>query len=324
MYCDIRGIGDIPPYNTIPIITGKENSLESLRKAGIIHKMIRRDIRPILKPGLNLYDLANYINERTRYYVRKSNIMQCNDGIAFPPVLSRNNVIAHYSPNKIDKVTIQCNDNLKVDFGVHVNGWIVDSAFTFYFNAEYYTLHQATKEALDSAIKLVGIDQPINDVSSVISEIIESYEIIYQNDIHSLKVIDGLGGHNILQYNIHGGMHVPNKPNILNRERFGKGIYAIEPFTSILDSRIIEGTSICNYRLKQNLKELCPIIYEKFNNLIFSDSHLEHYNIHNMDMNMISLYPPLEGIKGDMSCQYEHTIYLGDNIKEVISKSTDY
>jgi methionyl aminopeptidase len=259
----VRGINNINYVITIPEIKDDLNCLESLRIAGSIHKNIRKDMYSMLKPGLDIMDLSNFINKQTRYYTKD---IGYNGGIGFPPILSMSNTIAHYSPYK--KKILGWNDNLKIDFGVHVNGWIVDSAFTIHFNPELDILSIATKDAIDNALKIVGVDTPINDVSSIINEIVESYEITYKGSQHQLKVIDGLLGHNILQYNIHGGINVPNKPSS-NTRRFEPGIYAIEPFVSILDSSCFEGTEHNNYRIKSEVGDKCPI-YKHFNNLIFS------------------------------------------------------
>ena len=314
----VRGINQIQEYIPIPEITDNLNCLDSLRIAGSIHKNIRKDIYGILKPGLDIMDLSNIINKRIRHYTKNTGY---NCGIGFPPILSMSNIIAHYSPYK--KKLLGWNDNLKIDFGIHVNGWIVDSACTIHFNPELDILSIATKDAIDNALKIVGVDTPINDVSSIINEIIESYEIKYKGSTHQLKVIDGLFGHNILQYNIHGGISIPNKPSN-NTKRFQPGIYAIEPFVSIIDSSYVEGNEKNNYRIKSEYKNICPL-YKHFNNLIFSDNHLKYYNttIENY-INMIDIYPVLYGKDNDISCQYEHTVYLDENIKEIISQSTDY
>jgi methionyl aminopeptidase len=330
MNFQLRGINHSNHIFNIPTIDGTEDCLESLRKAGIIHKMVRQDMKKMLKPGMKLYDLACFINDQIRYYTNYNNkSKQYNDGIAFPPILSKSNVIAHYSPSPNDNIILNYNDNLKIDFGVHVNGWIVDSAFTIYFNPEYYILNLATKDALDSALKIVGIDTIIDDVSDIISEVIESYEIVYNDDVHQLKVINNIGGHSIGQYNIHNGVIIPNKKKYNNKsQRFTKGIYAIEPFASILDSSTFNLYDCNNYRIKNEYKDECKDLYEKFNSMIFSDSHLAHYNINNIkyytDLNMMAMYPTICGISDDMSCQYEHTIYINDDKKEIISKSYDY
>jgi len=326
----LRGVyphSNITTMNTDFVISGNEDCLQSLRMAGSIHKMVRRDMRPYLKPGLDLIDLSKLINNRIRHYTKNTGY---NGGIGFPPIPSmsnnENNIVAHYSPYK-DKKILTYNDNLKIDFGVHVNGWIVDSSSTIYFNPDYDVLNIATKDALDHALKIVGIDTPIDDVSSIINEIITSYEIYYKNEYHTLKVINDCGGHNIKQYNIHGGEHVANKP-VGNMTRFKRGIYAIEPFATIMNTQIYDGPEKNNYRIKPQFHNDTNPLYKIFNYLIFSDSHLEYYNINNIDdyikKGMITIYPSVYGMKGDMSCQYEHTVYLDDNIKEVITQSDDY
>lgn len=318
-----RGTNTIEDSVIFPTIDIKPDMscLESLRMAGSIHKMIRRDMHQILKPGLDLFDLSTFINRKIRYY---TNDIGVNGGIGFPPILSMSNIIAHYSPYK--KMILGYNDNLKIDFGVHVNGWIVDSAFTIHFNPDFDVLSIATKDAIDNALKVVGIDTPIDDISSTINEIVESYEMMYRGSLHQLKVIDGVSGHNIKQYNIHGGLTIPNKPSY-NTQRMAAGVYAIEPFVSIIDSSYYEGNEQNNYRIKPQYIKECNQLYERFNNLIFSDSHLLYYNI-NIDYykknNMIDIYPALYGHKDDLSCQYEHTVYLDESLKEVISRSYDY
>ena len=324
---ELRGVYKISSNLEIEDIIGNEDCITSLRKAGNIHKMVRRDMRPLLKPGLDLIDLSTFINNRIRHY---TNDIGYNGGIAFPPIPSLScdsiNMIAHYSPYK-DKYIFNYNDNLKIDFGVHVNGWIVDSSATVYFNPDYDILHNATKEALYSALKIVGLDTPINDVSSIISEIVESYEMEYKGKTYQLKIIDSCGGHSIKQYNIHGGIHIANKP-VGNTQRFTQGIYAIEPFASIISRECYDGTDKNNYRIKPRYQNNDNTLYKYFNNLIFTDSHLDYYNINNinyyLDKKMLDIYPVVCGLKGDMSCQYEHTVYLDDKITEVITKFEDY
>ena len=313
----VRGIYYINDYIPIPEIKEDLNCIQSYRIAGSIHKNIRKDIYPMLKPGLDIMNLSNFINDKIRYYTKN---IGYNGGIGFPPILSMSNIIAHYTPYK-SKI-LEWKDNLKIDFGVHVNGWIVDSAFTIHFNPELDILSIATKDAIDNALKIVGVDTPINDVSSIINEIVESYEINYKGSVHQLKVINGLSGHNIRQYTIHGGISVPNKPSN-NTLRFRPGIYAIEPFVCILDP-YYDTHQAHNYQIKSNVGSKCPL-YKYFNNLIFSDYHLKYYNVNiNNFTNMVNIHPSLHGQTNDMSCQYEHTVYLDENIKEIISQSNDY
>jgi methionyl aminopeptidase len=292
------------------------NIYDNICIAGMIHKKIRQTIQPMIQPNIKIYDIAKKINDITRIYTHNIGI---NGGIAFPPTISLSNVIAHFSPNKNDQTVININDNIKIDFGVHINGWCVDSAFTTYFNPEYSDIMNTTKEALYSAIKNIGIDSPISDIGDIIEEIVCSTEVLYHNEIHHLKLIKELCGHRIEQYNLHASPHILNIKNNSN-VRIKEGLYAIEPFVSVLHSGYVESPPYNNYRLRSSHDKLFKI----FNNLIFSDYHLEYYNIKHFNKNNAYIYPALIGAENDMICQYEHTVYFSETKKEIISQGIDY
>lgn len=76
-------------------------------------------------------------------------------GLGFPTGLALNNCVAHYTPNPGQKdIILQASDVMKVDFGVHINGWIVDSAFTMSFDPTYDNLLAAVKDATNTGIKV--------------------------------------------------------------------------------------------------------------------------------------------------------------------------
>ncbi len=315
----IRGIAPVYANYTIPSLNENDNMVESIMKAGTIHKQVRKDIIKMLYPGTKIYDISKKINDRIRFYTKDTGV---NGGIGFPPTVSLSNVIAHNSPDKNDTTVINYNDNIKLDIGVHVNGWCVDSAFTSYFNPDYYDLHNTTKYALEQAVKNIGIDSPISEVGDIVEEIVESKEVVYMGNIHSLKIIRGLCGHRIEQYNLH---MLPNihcyKTGNNNTERIKEGLYAIEPFVSILGGGFHEGKIRNNYRLKSKNDPLFKI----FNNMIFSDYHLEYYKIQNFNINSVYTYPPLIANKEkDMTCQYEHTVLFTNDKKIVVSQAEDY
>ena len=75
--------------------------------------------------------------------------------MGFPTGLCLNNVAAHWTPNPGAKeVVLQYDDVLSVDFGVHVSGRIVDSAFTIAFNPVYDDLLAAVKAATNTGLKV--------------------------------------------------------------------------------------------------------------------------------------------------------------------------
>ena len=71
-------------------------------------------------------------------------------GLAFPTGCSLNHCAAHYTPNAGDNTVLQYDDVCKLDFGTHVNGRIIDCAFTIAFNPVYAPLLTAVKDATNT------------------------------------------------------------------------------------------------------------------------------------------------------------------------------
>jgi len=66
---------------------------------------------------------------------------------------------------------LQAGDVLKVDFGVHVKGRILDSAFTLSFDPTYDTLLEAVKAATDAGIRV-----RLSDSLSLILQILTRFD----------------------------------------------------------------------------------------------------------------------------------------------------
>jgi methionyl aminopeptidase len=317
----IRGIN--PCIDTINInthIPTENDIIGSLEKGAYIHKEVRKHLYTFLKPNMKLLDIAKIIESKTKELSINDNTI--NNGIGFPSSLSLNNCAAHFHPLSTDEIVVKKNDVLKIDFGVEINGWIIDSAFTISFDHKYDNLLKAVKESTEVGIKNAGIDVNINDWAGLIQETMESYEIELNNNNYNIKPIYNLGGHNILKENIHGGVFLPSVKNIIsNNHRFEEGVYAIETFGStgnnyaqsfnqplsqhdptghnnieeeIKDacSRIntlymLNNTYIDYYNnLIDNNKLLCDKIISNYKTIPFTDRYIETYNINNYKNNI--------------------------------------
>jgi methionine aminopeptidase len=106
-------------------------------------------------------------------------------------------------------MVLQHEDVMKVDFGVHINGRIVDSAFTVTFDPVYDNLVNACKDATNAGIREAGIDVRMSDIGAAIQEVMESYECEIKGTTYPVKCIRNLNGHSIGRYSIHGGKTVP-------------------------------------------------------------------------------------------------------------------
>lgn len=132
--------------------------LNDYRKAAEVHRQVRQYVQTIIKPGIALSQLAEEIEDGVRALTNHQGL-ETGDalkaGMAFPTGLCLNNIAAHWTPNPGAKeVILKYDDVLKIDFGVHVNGRIVDSAFTIAFNPVYDNLLAAVKDATNAGLKV--------------------------------------------------------------------------------------------------------------------------------------------------------------------------
>ena len=74
----------------------KSEIIKSLEKAGSIHKKVRTDVKKIIKPGIKLLEIAEFIEKKTIEYSDPKHSI--NKGIGFPVGLSINECAAHYHP----------------------------------------------------------------------------------------------------------------------------------------------------------------------------------------------------------------------------------
>lgn len=322
----------------------KSEVINELRKGGECHKMVRNQIQNFVKPGMKIYDICTFIENSI---VTNFNQNDFKAGIGFPVGYSINNIIAHDTATNNDKRILNFNDVVKVDYGTHVNGRIIDSAFTLAFNPKYKPLIESTKDATWSAIKMAGPDSYVNDISTQISEIIESYEIELDGKTYSIKSIGSLGGHNIKPYTIHGGTIILCKPSdndLIKNMRLKEGeCYAFETFASTGTGEFLSDNDNNNlfslkssYDKKKFKLDLTNKVFNHIKNnygtLPFCSRWLEDkfgpkYKIATNELinnNILNIYPPLYDIKNSYSSQLEHTLYIHDYGKEIISCSDDY
>jgi len=88
-----------------------------------------------------------------------------------------NHCAAHYTPNPGDETVLNYSDVVKLDFGTHINGLLIDSAFTIAFDEKYDELLLAVKEATNAGVKMAGIDVWLCDIGEEIQEVMESHEV---------------------------------------------------------------------------------------------------------------------------------------------------
>ena len=173
----------------------KETELEKLRKAGNIAKQVREYAKSIIKKNMKLLDIAEQI---------ESKIIELGGELAFPTNLSINEIAAHYTPSHDDETI--AHGLLKIDFGVHIDGFISDTAFSIDLknSEENKKLIETAEQCLKSAIKAVEENNSLGKIGSSIQETAEQA---------GFSPVQNLSGHEIAQYNLHAGITIPNYDN---------------------------------------------------------------------------------------------------------------
>jgi methionyl aminopeptidase len=138
-----------------------ETFLNNYRKAAEVHRQTRRWVQETARPGQTLQDIAHGIEDSVRALLDNAGLEPgdgLKSGMGFPTGLCLNHQVAHYTPNPGQKpVVLEQQDVLTVDFGVHVNGWILDSAFTMAFDSTYDNLLAAVKDATNTGVKVIHV-----------------------------------------------------------------------------------------------------------------------------------------------------------------------
>jgi methionyl aminopeptidase len=202
---------------------------EEYKKAGKIAARVMEEGLKMIKPGAKLLDVANAIEGLIEENGAKP---------AFPVNISVNSIAAHYSPDAWDESTFKRGDLVKLDIGVHLEGYIADVAKSKDLG-DNSKLIEASKEALQNAIDAIKPGVMTNEIGAIIEETIEGY---------GFKPVANLTGHMLTQWNLHGGVVIPNvntrHGNLIEEEQ----VYAIEPFATDGFGRVVDESNAIIFR----------------------------------------------------------------------------
>jgi len=316
-----------------------EDLYKDVRLAAEVHRQTRKYANSYIKPGMLMTDICEGIENTVRKLIEENGLQA---GIGFPTGCSLNHVAAHYTPNTGDKTVLQYSDVMKIDFGTHINGRIIDSAFTWTADPRYDRLKEAVRDATNTGVKTAGIDVRMCDIGEAIQEVMESYEVELDGKTFQVKPVRNLNGHSINPYRIHGGKSVPIvKGGEATKMEEGE-FYAIETFGSTGKGYVNEDLECSHYAKTYDAphvplrlaraKSLLTTINKHFDTLPFCRRYLDRLGETKylmglktlVESGVVTAYPPLVDIKGSYVAQFEHTFILRPTCKEVLSRGEDY
>lgn len=279
---------------------------EKIIKAGKITKEVRDYARTIVKKDVPLIEIAEKI---------ESKISELGGKPAFPVNLSINEIAAHYTPSHDDKIL--AHGLIKVDFGVHIDGWTADNSFSLDLdgNEENKKLIEASEKALEKTLKIVKLNISTDEIGKTIQETIENY---------GFSPIINLSGHSMEQYELHAGITIPNI-NDKRDVKLKEGLYAIEPFATPGSGKIRDGKASGIYNLEDPKKPRSPIarkvlefIEKEYNTLPFCSRWIVKklgthalFGLSELEANgNLHHFHQLVEISGSKVSQAEHTVLI--------------
>ncbi|HMD78707.1 MAG TPA: type II methionyl aminopeptidase [Nitrososphaerales archaeon] len=188
---------------------------EQYIRSGKITREVKSVVSSRVKVGMSYLEACELVEKEIRDRGGKP---------AFPVGIGVNQVTAHYAPGEDDESVFRESDLIKVDFGVHVDGYVTDTAVSLTFNPDYDLMLDATQRALNVAISAAKSGARTGDIGG---------EVQKEASRFGFKTIQNLTGHTLDRYVVHAGKSIPNL-YMPGTPSLRKGdVFAIEPFLTL-------------------------------------------------------------------------------------------
>ncbi len=300
-------------------MTYDKEELETFRRSGKILRETREELRSFVRENMLIVDVCEKVEGTIRAKGGKP---------AFPCNVSINEVAAHYTAPPNDTSRIPEGSTVKVDLGVHVDGYVTDTAFTVCFNPEGRGMANTAELALKTAIDNIHGDMALGKIGGLIETTIKN---------RGFKPISNLTGHSVGRYLIHAGTSIPNVAGLsINKVRTGE-VYAIEPFVTLPEAigRVDDAPQITIYRflkaksiISDSARKMLKYIEANFRTLPFAERWLigvvqaEQHKAAFKELfasKAIMGYPVFVEASKKPVAQAEHTVLIKDDGCEVLT-----
>ena len=292
-----------------------ERILEKYKAAGKILIEVRDAALELVKPGNRLLEVAEFV---------ESSIRDRGGEPAFPCNISRNEEAAHATPSIDDEAVFGEEDLVKLDIGVHIDGYIADSAVTVDLSGKHEELIRASEAALNEAIKIIHDGISTVEIGEVIEKAIKE---------RGYKPIVNLSGHGLVRYNSHAPPTIPNvkyEHGVILRTN---DVIAIEPFATDGGGKVVESGNVEIYSLIKpkpvRMREAKKLLDEikKYHGLPFARRWLPRERLNLAlralkNTGVLRDYPILREEDRGLVAQAEHTVIVKEDGCEVTTSST--
>jgi len=192
-------------------------TVEKYKAAAEIANRALAHVASLCKPdsGKFIYEICqegdNFIEEQIKaVYKRQAKLEK---GLAFPTCISVNNVIGHYSPLAEDQSVLKEGDIVKIDLGVHVDGFIANVAHTIVATNDAQQAVTGRKAdvicaahfAGEIALRLLRPGNTNTQISEAIGQVAASF---------NCTPVEGVLSHQLKRFVLDGNNTIINKPSL--------------------------------------------------------------------------------------------------------------
>ena len=296
-----------------------KEALEKFQQSGKILRETREEMKRFVKENMPIIEVCEQAEKIIREKGGKP---------AFPCNVSVNEVAAHYTSPPGDEKRISENDVVKVDLGVHVDGYVTDTAFTACFNPQHRQMADAAEYALKTALDNIHGDMSVSKIGSIIENAIRN---------RGFKPIANLTGHSVGRYLIHAGTSIPNVSQLSLTKVKENEVYAIEPFVTLPEAagrvedspettifRLVKPKSVKNPYAKQLLKHIeanfktLPFAERWLKGAVPAQKYREAFRELLTSKSVMS-YPVFVEVSGKPVTQAEHTVLIRSDGCEILT-----
>ncbi|MDT3434430.1 type II methionyl aminopeptidase [Haloarcula sp. 1CSR25-25] len=286
---------------------------EKCREAGEILAQVRDEAAERVEVGVSHLEIAQWAEQEIRELGGKP---------AFPVNISIDEEAAHATPERDDDATFG-EEMINLDIGVHVDGWLADTAVTVDLSGQD-ELAEAPAEALDAALEVAGPGVDVGRIGAAVEEVIEGY---------GYNPVVNLTGHGLGHWEQHTSPNIPNREVAQGATLDVGDVVAIEPFATDGRGKVQEGAdeeifaleregSVRNRQARQVLEQ----ITEEYRTLPFAarwlDSPRAEMALRRLkQQDIVHGYPVLKEQDDAYVSQKEHTVIITEDGCEVTTRS---
>lgn len=287
------------------------------------------------KPGAKVVDLCERGDKEIADLsstVFKNAKKKIERGVAFPTCVSVNNIVCHYSPSHGDTLALAEGDLVKIDLGVHIDGFIAVVAHTLVVQAEGQPITGRTADVISAAntaaevaLRLVRPGKKNSEVTEALQKVAAAFDC---------NVVEGVLTHQQKQFVIDGNkvaLSVTNAETRVEDFEFEENeVYGVDvvissgegkpKVTDEKETNIFKRAVDKSYSLKlKTSRALFSEVSSKFSVLPFTARSLEDIRGARMGLvecvnhELLQPYPVLREKSGDLVAHFKFTVLLMPN-----------